>query len=242
LDRRVIAVDIRNLKQVDLQWVIRHALPFPLTALTRDEKLELVRELASIESVNLNPALEHGPWAAHLIEADEAIFNVLPHRSDTTTGELTFNDLPVFELRKAFRQDQQVLRNTTFAGEPDLAPRKSVLTLGDAMLRCQGNVVVVDTHLSYAVYQGDKLMQYTSDWLTNHSADIVARAPPLREARRFAALQAIFRSVFLAEKAAVPASLLVNPPEPTFTPKFLCSRSRQFTDDCAFKVLGRTYN
>ena len=236
-DGRLVAVDIRGMKRSDIEWTLENALPFPLTELTPSEQIALKGDIEGLSSVNVHPELEHGPWADALIDADQTIFNVLPHSQVLTSGDLQFKGLDVRPLREAFHRDEQVLFGSSGRGGRSI--RKSVLAFDGASLHCIGDRVHVQVGLLYDVYQSERRMVTTSAWLTDHDAQIRQRVPSLMSAARFAAGQVLLRATMRVQLQSAQPEVLMRPPEYRLTPKFLCSGTRQTADECQLKILGR---
>lgn len=237
LDGRLIAVDIRGLKLVDLQWLLKNALEFPVNLLPPGKLNDLLQELASLSSVNLHPDLEHGPWSMPLIQSDQMIFNILPHRDTVAIGELSFEGLDLKSLRALYTSEKADLSKSLTVPVAERTPLKSVLTFTASSIACEGGHLEISVALAYDVYFGDTRMTETSSWLSRRDTALRQRAPVIAAAARFASLEAMLRPLAGSGRLGDIGEAIFSPADPTFSPKFLCSPAR-FTGECELEALA----
>lgn len=238
VDGRLIAVDIRGLAELDVRWILQNAFGLKLTALTGSQRGSLLRELAMLSSANLHPALEYGPWALSIIDADKVIFEVLPRGEVATEGDLAFEGMSVRNLRTAFRADQALFRSDIRNGDIGATSLKSVMTFTKAALHCDGNRVNVRVELNYDVYLGDNRMHQTSVWLKEHDIEIRKRSSALQDAARFAAIQALLKGASVEASDISDFDLIGSASEPVSSPKFLCGE-RRFGLQCDLTLISK---
>ena len=225
LDGRSAVIDLRPLKDYEAMWLL---LQYGDSHLVRAEQKEVLWQLASLTSVNVNDALRDTPMVSRLIAADQLMFDLLPRSTVAIEGEDTRYGLPLKELRQAFRADAGAELNRQ--NWQDVLFNKSILAVSKVGY-VDGTELVIAPQISFHLFgvmaKGNEILPLTASehWFASHERQL-AQLPQLSQLMDFAALVTLFRA---AHERNIPHNLddLVAVPVPASdAPRFILRRNR----------------